>query len=174
MRCTSRWPPRSCTVSARAATTFGPKVMTGTKWPSITSTWNVRAPASRSSTTWLLKFPKSADRIDGRTRVSVCQDIAGSLRGTRGVAAHGLGRRLVGREERLDRELGHGDVDGRTERRDGAQEAELPVAAAEPQRDGDLLAGCRVRGGLRRGIGGGLAQQQPHLGIAGDLDLAAQ
>ena len=70
MRWTSIVPPRSCTRSANADTARGPNVITGTKWPSMTSTWNARAPASSSSTTWLRNAPKSADRIDGRT--SVC------------------------------------------------------------------------------------------------------
>ena len=67
MRCTSSVPPRSCTRSANEDTTRGPNVITGTKCPSITSTWNARAPASSNSTTWLRNAPKSAERIDGST-----------------------------------------------------------------------------------------------------------
>ena len=73
MRCTSIVPPRACTRSANDETTRGPNVITGTKWPSITSTWKARAPASSSSTTWLRNAPKSADRIDGTTCVSAGQ-----------------------------------------------------------------------------------------------------
>ncbi len=43
----------------------------GTKWPSITSTWITRAPASITSATWLPSRAKSAERIDGATRGSV-------------------------------------------------------------------------------------------------------
>ena len=48
-----------------------PKVIGGTKWPSITSTWITRAPASRTSSTCAPSRAKSADRIDGATRSSV-------------------------------------------------------------------------------------------------------
>src|SRR6185312_917102 len=70
MRCTSRMPPTSWTRSARAETTIAPKVMGGTKWPSMTSTWMTRAPTARSSETWEPSLAKSADRIDGATRRS--------------------------------------------------------------------------------------------------------
>ena len=54
-------------------------------------------------------------------------------------------RRLgVGREERLDRELGDGDLGRRAERRDRADEAQHAVAAADPQRHGDLGPGACV------------------------------
>src|SRR6478609_11751381 len=42
-------------------------VIGGTKWPSITSTWITRAPASMTSATWAPSFEKSAERIDGAT-----------------------------------------------------------------------------------------------------------
>ena len=39
-------PPTSWTWPASACTTAGPMLSGGTKWPSMTSTWIVRAPAS--------------------------------------------------------------------------------------------------------------------------------
>ena len=48
-----------------SASIFGPNVITGTKWPSITSTWITRAPASNTSVTCSRTRPKSDDRIDG-------------------------------------------------------------------------------------------------------------
>src|ERR1700722_14790171 len=68
MRCRSSMAPASCTVSASAETTTGPSVIGGTKWPSITSTWITRAPASSTSETCSRRRPKSAERIDGATR----------------------------------------------------------------------------------------------------------
>src|SRR4029079_5688316 len=53
--------------SARSATILGPKVITGTKWPSMTSMWITRAPASSTSATCSRIRPKSADRIEGAT-----------------------------------------------------------------------------------------------------------
>ena len=58
----------SCTCSRSASTTSGPIVIGGTKWPSITSTWMTRAPASRTSWTCSRSRPKSAERIEGATR----------------------------------------------------------------------------------------------------------
>ena len=52
-----------------SATIFGPKVITGTKWPSITSMWITRAPASITSRTCSRMRPKSAERIDGATSI---------------------------------------------------------------------------------------------------------
>ena len=49
----------------RAATTGGPKVMLGTKWPSITSRWIQSAPAAAMSRTSWPSLEKSAARIDG-------------------------------------------------------------------------------------------------------------
>ena len=46
IRCTSSTPPRSCTWSRSASTISAPIEIGGTKWPSITSTWITRAPAS--------------------------------------------------------------------------------------------------------------------------------
>ena len=62
--------PRAWTCSASAPTISAPKVIGGTKWPSITSTWITRAPAARTSSTWAPSRAKSADRIDGATRGS--------------------------------------------------------------------------------------------------------
>src|SRR2546423_139389 len=70
MRCTSSIPPASWTCSRRAPTASGPIVIGGTKWPSITSTWITRAPASITARTWSPSRAKSADRIDGATRRS--------------------------------------------------------------------------------------------------------
>ena len=47
-------------------------------------------------------------------------------------------RRLVRGEERLDRELGHRDLDGGAEARDGADEGELLALRPQPQRHRDL------------------------------------
>src|SRR5581483_4241006 len=67
MRCTSMAAPASWTRSAIAPTIKAPKVIGGTKWPSITSTWMIRAPASSTSFTWDPRRAKSADRIEGAT-----------------------------------------------------------------------------------------------------------
>jgi hypothetical protein len=45
--------------------TGGPKVMLGTKWPSITSRWTQSAPAATTASTSSPRREKSADRIDG-------------------------------------------------------------------------------------------------------------
>ena len=52
-------------------TTGGPIVMLGTKWPSMTSTWIRRAPASITVAISSPRRPKSADRIDGVTQALV-------------------------------------------------------------------------------------------------------
>src|SRR4051794_41772323 len=62
--------------------------------------------------------------------------------------AQRFGGRRVRREERLDRQLGKGDVRGGAERRDGADERQHGVAGAQLQRDRDV-------GGRRGGGGGG-------------------
>ena len=62
-----------------SATIFGPKVITGTKWPSITSMWITRAPASSTSPTCSRMRPKSADRIEGATSVVVGQSRIGGI-----------------------------------------------------------------------------------------------
>ena len=54
-----------------SATILGPNVITGTKWPSMTSMWMTRAPASSTSPTCSRTRPKSADRIDGATSTVV-------------------------------------------------------------------------------------------------------
>ena len=46
-------------------TTSGPKVMLGTKWPSMTSTWIQSAPAASTARTSSPSLAKSAARIDG-------------------------------------------------------------------------------------------------------------
>src|SRR5690349_13679695 len=50
----------------------------------------------------------------------------------------GLGGEGVGREEGLDRELGQGDLDGRAEDRDGADEAEDAGRRVQLQGNGDV------------------------------------
>ena len=52
-----------------AATTSGPKLMSGTKRPSITSTWIQSAPAASTARTSFARRPKSAARIDGATTI---------------------------------------------------------------------------------------------------------
>src|SRR5215210_8972352 len=76
MRCTSSTPPRSCTRSRNVATIREPIEIGGTKWPSITSTWITRAPASITASTCSPRRAKSAARIDGATRTS-CRRAAG-------------------------------------------------------------------------------------------------
>ena len=49
IRWTSTTPPASCTWSAIEDATSGPIVIGGTKWPSMTSKWMTRAPASITS-----------------------------------------------------------------------------------------------------------------------------
>ena len=71
IRCTSASAPCSWIRSARSATIFGPNVITGTKWPSITSMWITRAPASSTSAVCSRIRAKSADRIEGATSVVV-------------------------------------------------------------------------------------------------------
>ena len=48
-------------------TTAGPMVSGGTKWPSMMSTWIMRAPASSTAPTCSPRRAKSAARIDGAT-----------------------------------------------------------------------------------------------------------
>ena len=61
-------PPASWTWSAIAPAISGPIVIGGTKWPSMTSTWITRAPASITSATCAPSRAKSAERIEGATR----------------------------------------------------------------------------------------------------------
>jgi hypothetical protein len=58
------------TRSAIAATTVAPKLIDGTKCPSMTSTWITRGPAASTSSTCDPNRAKSADRIYGATRCS--------------------------------------------------------------------------------------------------------
>src|SRR5829696_10127775 len=80
IRCTSSAPPRPCTRSRSASTISAPIEMGGTKWPSITSTWITRAPASMTASTWSPRRTKSAARIDGATRTSESRSWAGTAR----------------------------------------------------------------------------------------------
>ena len=63
IRCTSSV---FCVIGRSAFTTSGPKVMTGTKWPSITSRWIQSAPAASTARTSSASLEKSEARIDGR------------------------------------------------------------------------------------------------------------
>src|SRR4051812_5653017 len=74
MRCTSAKPPWAWIVSEMSATILGPNVITGTKWPSMTSMWITRAPAAITSPTCSRMRPKSADRMDGATSTELGQD----------------------------------------------------------------------------------------------------
>ena len=77
----------SC-AAAIAFTTSGPKVMLGTKCPSITSRWIQSAPAASTARTSSPSLAKSAARIDGamtRGRDANCSDMCAS----RAVAARG-------------------------------------------------------------------------------------
>src|SRR5215213_1780715 len=70
IRCTSSTPPRSWTRSRSASTICAPIEIGGTKWPSITSTWITRAPASITASTCSPRRAKLAARSDGATRTS--------------------------------------------------------------------------------------------------------
>src|ERR671925_381480 len=80
IRCTSSTPSRPCTRSRSASTTSAPMVIGGTKWPSMTSTWITRAPASITSSTCAPSRAKSAARIDGATRTSCIKGAAKARR----------------------------------------------------------------------------------------------
>ena len=69
IRWTSMAPPASWTWSAIEPATSGPIVIGGTKWPSITSTWITLAPAAITSATCEPSIEKSAERIEGATRL---------------------------------------------------------------------------------------------------------
>src|SRR5208282_2527898 len=61
-----RWQSKGLSVSGRsAATTGGPKVMLGTKCPSITSRWIQSAPAAAIARTSSPSLEKSDDKIEG-------------------------------------------------------------------------------------------------------------
>src|SRR4051812_5557173 len=62
MRCTSR---KAFVQRRVAAVTAGPKLMFGTKWPSITSRWRKSAPPRSTSVICAASFAKSADKIEG-------------------------------------------------------------------------------------------------------------
>ena len=62
-------PPASWTRSAIEPATSGPIVIGGTKWPSMTSTWMIRAPAAITSSTCEPSREKSDERIEGATRL---------------------------------------------------------------------------------------------------------
>ena len=67
IRCTSTTPPAAWIGSATARAKSGPTVRFGTKWPSITSTWAERTPASIRPSSWAPSRSMSADITDGRT-----------------------------------------------------------------------------------------------------------
>ena len=60
-------PPASCTRPATARAQSVPTVKLGTKWPSMTSTWNVRAPAASRASSCSPRRSMSADITDGST-----------------------------------------------------------------------------------------------------------
>src|SRR4051812_36421587 len=98
IRWTSSAPPRSWTRSRRDSTISGPIVIGGTKWPSITSTWITRAPASMTSSTCSPRQAKSADRIEGTTRTSCIRGLATAPHATarrRGPARSARGLRVL-------------------------------------------------------------------------------
>ena len=72
-------PPTSWTWPASASTTGGPMLSGGTKWPSMTSTWIVRAPASSTVATCSPRRAKSAARIDGATPAARRHQIGWSI-----------------------------------------------------------------------------------------------
>src|SRR5580704_12313905 len=100
-----RWQSKGLFVCGRnAATTGGPKVMLGTKWPSITSRWIQSAPAAATARTSSPSFEKSDDRIEGAmitgldTRRSPCRPttLPMAMRPIDGRAAVASQRRKVG------------------------------------------------------------------------------
>ncbi len=65
-----RWVSKKRSLWFRSdATTGGPMVRFGTKWPSITSTWSQSVPGVTRATA-SARLPKSAERIEGATRRS--------------------------------------------------------------------------------------------------------
>src|SRR5437764_272744 len=70
---------------------------------------------------------------------------AGSVSG--GAAQDGC-RVRVGREERLDRQLGHADVERGAEGGHGAEEGQLAVAVADAERHGDVARPGQLDPGL--------------------------
>src|SRR5438270_14095210 len=63
-----KWTSSGTSVTLRKeATTGGPMVILGTKWPSMTSTWRTAPPPSMAAWTWSARWAKSAERIDGAT-----------------------------------------------------------------------------------------------------------
>src|SRR5215510_12463474 len=64
-----RWTSKGFLVTLRIpCITTGPKLILGTKCPSITSIWIQSAPASSMARTSSPSFEKSAERIDGAMR----------------------------------------------------------------------------------------------------------
>ncbi len=63
---------RACTNGAIACNTTGPMVILGTKWPSITSTWMIRTPASMTAPISSPKREKSSPR-GWRVTGEVCE-----------------------------------------------------------------------------------------------------
>src|ERR687895_2541986 len=75
IRWTSRMPSRPWTRSWIEAATIAPIEIGGTKWPSITSTWITRAPASITCATCSPRREKSAARMEGATRRSTASGL---------------------------------------------------------------------------------------------------
>src|SRR5262245_5693653 len=82
--------------------------------------------------------------------------------------AHDRRSPRIGREERLDRKLGDGDVDGGPEDRPGADERQLIAVVPESERHRDVAeGGVERRPRLAGGIGLELLAQHRQRGIAG-------
>ena len=87
-----------------SSATRGPIVIGGTKWPSITSTWMIRAPAAITSSTCAPSREKSAERIEGATRLRAKRSRARG-RGVIGGGFHPLPQMLA--EHRVAAVLAH-------------------------------------------------------------------
>src|SRR5579884_1904299 len=82
IRCTSRKPPWRWTIGEIDCSTIGPIVTGSTKWPSPTSKWKTRQPASHSSSICAPSRAKSAAYSDGSTskaRIRSLQGIAATI-----------------------------------------------------------------------------------------------
>src|SRR5271165_4764149 len=101
-----RWQSKGLSVSGlSAATTGGPKVMLGTKCPSMTSRWIQSAPAAAIARTSSPSLEKSDDKIEGAmitafvTRRTPCDEIDGRWIGIHGrlpESQFGVRERLTG------------------------------------------------------------------------------
>src|SRR5918999_4602370 len=174
---TIRWqsstPPRSCTGRAIERRTTGPIVTGGTKWPSPTSKWKTRAPASRSRSSCSPRRRKSAAYSDG----SISAPRTHSLQPTRPIlgSPQPAGRLDVPRgDARLV--LGEAPRDGvrdpppahalAVEAELGREDVEAPLDAAE------TVAEQRDRHDLALGDDRLRVDREPRLPLGGE-DVAA-